>query len=193
MSLSLITLPALIGLSLEPDWLEQDTFPIEPLVGRYQVVDIYPSPLSLRHREVKIPDPLLHLHQRVSIEHVGEGRYYMEPAERYRFIFYGLPLSAAGDNAGLPPPVWQRSPQATYTTTADVIGEVDPQPHLYAQYGLRPNRMVYIAAFGQPGPEARLFFTEDGDLMWLIYVDIVPELQRDSTSTTIAFRLRREA
>lgn len=193
MPLSLLSLPVLIGLSLEPDWLERDTFPPEPLVGHFRVVEIYPSQLSLRHPEIDLmSDPLLHLHQQISIEHLGAGRYFMDAAEEYRFIFHGLPLSAAGDNAGLPPPVWQSTPQATVSMTADVIGSAAGQLPELAEYGLSPQQMNYLAAFGQPGPEATLFFTAEGDLMWLISVRIKPELQRYSTSTRIAFRLRRE-
>ncbi len=190
MSSSLLSLPLLLSLSPN-DWIEQDGFPPDPLIGRFRVVEIYPRPLSLRHPEIRITDPLLHLHQRVSIEHIGESEYFSQPAEEYRFIFHGLPLSAAADNAGLPPPTWQDSPQATLTATATVIS-YSGSSNSYARFGARSEDLTYVAAFAQPGPEARLYVTQEGDLIWEIFIDIKPELQRDFTSLTISFRLKRE-
>ncbi len=190
MSLTLITLPLLLSLSAE-DWLRDDRFPHDPLVGRFRVVETYPRPLRLLHPEVKIRHPLLHLGQRITIEHLGEGEYFSQPAQAYSFVFHGLPLSAAADNAGLPPPVWQDSPQATYATEATVIGSPGGGED-YAAFGGHPDSLSYIAAFGQPSPEANLFVTDEGDLIWQIYIGVVPELLRHTTSLVIAFRLKRE-
>jgi hypothetical protein len=189
MSLILMTLPLLLSLSAE-DWLRDDRFPNDPLVGRFRVVEFYPRPLRLLNSEIEIRGPLLHLGQRVTIEHVGEGVYFSQPAQTYRVISHGLPLSAAADNAGLPPPMWQDSPQETDTGEATVIG-FEGGSEDFAAFGGRPGSLSYIAAFGQPGPEAELFVTDEGDLIWKIFVRVVP-VQGYTTAVVIAFRLKRE-
>ncbi len=194
MSLSLMTLPLMLCLSAE-DWLRDDRFPYDPLVGKFRVVEVYPRPLRLRHPTTDIAqglgDPLLHLHQLISIEHVGEAVYFSQPAQEYRFTFHGLPPDAAVDNAGLPPPIWQDNPQSTHNITGAVIG-FEGTADAYAAFGALPEALNYIVAFGQPGPEANLFVTNEGDLIWSISVRVVPEVQRHTTSLTIAFRLKRE-
>jgi hypothetical protein len=189
MSLSLMRLPLLMSLAAE-DWLRDDRFPQDPLIGRFRVIEIYPRPLRLLNPEIRIVGPVLHLNQQVSIEHVGEDIYFGQRAQEYRFIFHGLPPSATADNTELPPPAWQPTALATYTTSATVIDDVTPS--LLAQFGARPDSPVYIAAFGQPGPEAWLFLADEGDLIWQIFVDIKPEVQLHTTSLTITFRLKRE-
>lgn len=190
-----MTLPLLLSLS-SGDWLRDDRFPNDPLVGHFRVVQVYPSPLRLREPIIDVAqglgDPLLRMHQRVSIEHIGESEYFDQPAQEYRFVFYRLPPSSDGEQAEHPLSAGQEDPRMTFTATAAVIG-YPRSGHDYVGFGASPDDVAYIAAFGQPGPEARLYVTPQGDLVWQVFVNIKPEVQRHTTSLTITFRLKREA